>query len=48
MAAMIFKVPPHWEQLFHIDLEHSFEQPSPSHEGTRKKKGVVVIYVGAS
>ena len=25
--------------VFHIDLEHSFEQPSPSHEGRRRGRG---------
>ena len=29
MAAMIFKVPPHWGAMFHIDLEHSFTKALP-------------------
>jgi hypothetical protein len=44
MAAMIFKVPPHWEQVFHIDVKHPFfEQPGPVHTGRRRGRGRVTV-----
>jgi hypothetical protein len=43
MAAMIFKVPPHWGQCSMSISEHPFEQSGPAHAGRRRRRWRITV-----